>query len=222
MPMSTDFIIMKFPIISTVVVSLCALVSTVRAELKVASINQGEVISSFHKTFAMRDRLQKQLTTIQEEIKVRQEKLAALKKEDEKICQRLDPSLTDAARRKVQEEHNAKLNEIQAMEQDLRSHAQRREAAFKEIQLHELSAILKEVQENIDTIAAEKGVDLLIDSSAISSATGIPMRTFPYVKPTMDITPDVIQTLNRTAPAGFNLEAELQKARNASGAPAGN
>ena len=199
---------MKFPIISAIAVSLCALVSTAKADLQVAAINQGEAITSFHKTFAMQDRLQKQFTTIQEDIKTRQEKLQALQKEDEKIRAKFDPSLTESARRKLQEEHSAKLNEIQSYEQELRTFVQRREATFKELQTHELSAILKEVQESVDAVAAEKGVDMLIDSTAVSAAG---TRVFPYVKPTMDITPDVIRALNRTAPKDFNLEAEKQK-----------
>lgn len=217
---SIDPNIMKFPIISTIAVAACALVSTVQAELKIASVNQGEVITSFHKTFDMQDRLQKQLTAIQADIKTRQEKLQALQKEDEAIRAKFDPSLPEAARRKLQEEHSAKLNEVQSYEQEMRTYVQRREVAFKEIQARELSLILKEVQEKVDAISSEKGIDVLIDTAAASAAG---TKVFPFVKPTLDITPDVIKALNSSAPAGFNLEAELLKRRSAAGAaPAAN
>ncbi len=211
---------MKFPIISTIVVAACALVSTVQAELKIASINQNEVINSFHKTFDMQDRLKKQLNAIQTDIKTRQEKLQALQKEDEAIRAKFDPSLPEAARRKLQEEHSAKLNEVQSYEQEMRTYVQRREIAFKEIQAREVSAILKEVQENIDSISSQKGIDVLLDSAAASAAG---TRVFPFIKSTLDITPDVIKALNAGAPKDFKLEEELAKRRNAAGAaPAAN
>lgn len=211
MHVSIDFIIMKFPIISTIAVSLCAMVSTVQAELKVAAINQAEVIMSFHKTFAMQDRLQRQQESVVADLRARQERLQQLQSEDDAIRAQFDPSLTEAARRRLQEEHNAKVNEIQAYEQEYRTYVQRREAALREMQSHEFAAVLKEVQDNVETIATEKGIDLLVDSSAVSMAG---TRVFPYVKPTLDITPEVISTLNRTAPAGFDLEAEKQRRSN--------
>ena len=50
----------------------------------------------------------------------------------------------------------------------------------------------------------------MIDSSAMNAAP----RTlvFPYINKAFDITPQVINSINADAPAGFDADAELKKA----------
>ncbi len=200
---------MKFPIISTIVVTACALAATAQAELKIASVNVTELYTMFHKRFNVETELKEQEAAIKNDIKVREDKLKALQEEDKKIKDRYDPSLSESATKKLRDEHAAKLNEIQAASQELQTFAQRRSLAFREMHRREMIALLQEVQTVIGEVTSKGGYDLVIDASATTSQ--LSTRVFPYVKSTYDITPEVLKQLNAGAPEGFDPKAELER-----------
>lgn len=201
---------MKFKtIITTVAVTLSALIATAQAEVKIASVNVTEVYTMFHKRFDTEVRLKEEEAKIKAEIKQREDKLRALQEEDKKIIAKNDPSLSEAQVKKLREQHNIKLNEIQAAQQELQTHVQRRSLAFKELFRRDMALLFNEVQQAITDCATQGGYDLVIDSSATNSTTG--MKVFPHVKSTFDITPEVLKHINAGAPAGFDPKAELQR-----------
>ncbi len=208
---------MKFPIISTIAVAACALAATAQAELKVASVNVTELYTMFHKRFNVETSLKDQEAKIKAEIQQREEKLKALQDEDKKIKDRYDPSLSEAATKKLRDEHAAKLNEIQAAAQELQTFAQRRSLAFREMHRREMIALLQEVQTTISDVTSKGGYDIVIDSSATTSQ--LSTRVFPYVKDTFDITPEVLKQLNAGAPEGFDPKAELERLYGNGGQP---
>ncbi len=209
---------MKFPIISTIAVSLCALAASAQADIKIASVDVTELYKLFYKRFDVEVNLQAQKATIDQELKTRQEKLKALQEEDKKITARFDPSLSETAVKKLREEHNAKLNEIQAAQQELQTFVQRRRLAFEEMLKREMAALLQEVQTVIVEVTGNGSYDLVINSSALSAPSGT--RVFPFIKATYDVTPEVLKKLNAGAPAGFDPKAELERMNSA--APANN
>lgn len=201
---------MKFhTIISTIAVTLCAMVATAQAELKVASVNVTELYTMFYKRFDTEVRLKEEEAKIKAEIKTREDKLRALQEEDQKIQKKYDPSLSDSQVKKLRDQHNIKVNEIQAAQQELQTYVQRRSMAFKELFRRDMALLFSEVQQAITDCAAQGGYDLVIDSSATNSTTG--MKIFPHVKSSFDITPEVLKHINAGAPAGFDPKAELQR-----------
>ncbi len=201
---------MKFPIISTIVVTLCALLATAQAELKLASVNVKDLYTKFYKRFEVETRLQAAQAEFRKEIQQREEKLKALVEEDKKIKERYDPALSANTMKRLRDEHAAKLNEIQAAQQELQTFRQRRAMVFDEMLRKEMRELLTEVAQVIEESASKGGYDILIDSSAQSSQL-LGARVFPYVKSTYDITPEVLKQLNAGAPQGFDPEAELNK-----------
>jgi 5-methylcytosine-specific restriction endonuclease McrA len=109
------------------------MVATAQAELKVATVNVTELYTPFHKRFDTEVRLKDEEAKIKAEIKVREDKLRALQEEDQKIQKKYDPSLSSAQVKKLTEQHNIKMNEIQAAQQELQTYVQRRSLAFKEL-----------------------------------------------------------------------------------------
>ena len=85
--------IMKFPIISTALVTLCALTATAQAEIKIASVNVQELYTKFYKRFDTETTLQKQLAEIKADIKTREDKLRALQEDLKKIQEQYDSSI---------------------------------------------------------------------------------------------------------------------------------
>lgn len=208
---------MKFPIISTIVVTLCALAATAQAELKVASVNVTELYTLFYKRFDTETRLKEQEAAIKADIKEREDKLNALMEEDKKIQAQYDPTLSEAAVKKLRDQHAVKQNEIQAAQQELQTYVQRRSLAFRELFRRDMALLFNEVQQTIDEVAGKGGYDLVIDSSATNATPGT--KIFPYVKASFDITPEVLKKLNNGAPAGFDPRAELQRLYGSSAIP---
>ncbi len=204
---------MKFPIISTAIVSLLAMVGTAQADVKIASVNVRELYTMYYKRFDTENVLQKQLADIKADVKVREDKLRALQEEDKKIKDKYDSSLSESAVNKLRDEHNAKVNEIKAADQELKDFVQRRSVAFRELRNREMRLLLEDVQNGINSVAEAQGADLVVDAAAISAQQdiGIATSAFPYIKKGFDITPEVLKALNADAPAGFDPEAELKR-----------
>ncbi|MGN0836620.1 MAG: OmpH family outer membrane protein [Akkermansia sp.] len=204
---------MKFPIITTALVSLAALAATAQAELKVASVNVRELYTMYYKRFDTENVLQKQLANIKADVKVREDKLRALQEDAKKIRDKHDTSLSESAVAKLRDEYNAKLNEIKAADQELKDFVQRRSVAFRELRNREMRILLEDVQNSINSSAEAAGADIVVDAAAISvqQDIGIATSTFPYIKKAFDITPEVLKKLNADAPKGFDPEAELKR-----------
>lgn len=204
---------MKFPIISTAILTLCALAATAQAEIKVSSVNVKELYAKFYKRFDTENVLQKQLADIKADVKTREDKLRALQEEDKKIRDSYDSSLSDAAVNKLREQHNAKMNEIKAADQELKDFVQRRSVAFRELRNREMRLLMEEVQSSIVSVAEKSGVDIIVDAGGIAPQPeiGIGTPTFPYIKKSFDITPEVLKVLNAGAPQGFDPDAELKR-----------
>ncbi len=204
---------MKFPIISTALVTLCALTATAQAEIKIVSVNVQELYTKFYKRFDTEVNLQNQLNDIKADIKTREDKLRNLQAELKKIQDKYDSSLSDSAVAKLREQYQVKANELKAADQELKDFVQRREVAFREVRNTEMRLLVEEVQTAINTVADQSGADLVIDSGAISPQPqiGIGTRVFPYMKKDIDLTPEVLKQLNAGAPQGFDPDAELKR-----------
>ena len=204
---------MKFPIISTALVTLCALAATAQAEIKIASVNVQELYTKFYKRFDTETTLQKQLAEIKADIKTREDKLRALQEDLKKILAKNDPSLSESAVAALRSQYQVKANELKAAEQEMKDFVQRREVAFRELRNSEMRLLMEEVQTAINTVADQSGADLVLDSGAISPQPqiGIGTRVFPYMKKDIDLTPEVLKQLNSGAPQGFDPDAELQR-----------
>ena len=216
---------MKFPILSTAIVTLCALTATAQAEIKISSVNIQELYTKFYKRFETENTLQKQLTEIKADVKVREDKLRALQKEIEQIKGKYDSSLSDSAVAKLRKQFDEKVNELKAADQELKDFVQRREVAFREVRNTEMRVLMEEVHTAINTVADQSGSDLVLDSGAISpqAAIGVGTRVFPYMNKDIDLTPEVLKVLNAGAPQGFDPDAELKRLYgNPAAAPAAN
>lgn len=213
---------MKFPIITTAIISLCALAATAQAELKIASVNVTELYAKFYKRFDTENSLQKQLADIKADVKPREEKLLKLQEEVKKIRAQYDSSLSDSALANLREKNNTKLNEIKAADQELKDFVQRRTVAFQELRNREMRLLMEEVMGAIKSSAEERGLDIIVDHAAISprQEIGIATPVFPHIKESFDITPEVLSKLNAGAPEGFDPDAELKRLYGSGSAPA--
>lgn len=201
---------MKFPIITGILVAASALVSTVQAELKIASVDVNELYTKFYKRFDTEVRLKEYMNEIKTEVEKQQAELQKLREEAEALRKQYDPSRSEKEINALRQKLQNKQNELQAKENQLKEYAQARERSFQELYRRDLALLFNEVQKVIAEEAALGAYDLVIDASAMNAAPRT--KVFPYVKETFDITPQVLKKLNAGAPAGFDPDAELKKA----------
>ena len=199
--------------LSVLAVVISSLVATAAAEVKIASVNMSELHVMFYKRVDAENDLRKQVDAIREEITTRQEKVKALEQKLVGIQKQADPTLSEAAVKKLREQFSSVKNEYDAERQEYDTFVKRRQLAINDMRLRMSTLLAREMHEVVQAVAAEEGVDFVIDSSAISQTPG--GRIFPYVKPSMDISEKVIKRLNADAPAGCDAQAELQKFRSA-------
>lgn len=199
--------------LSVLAVAVSSLVATAAAEVKIASVNMSELHIMFYKRVDAENDLRKQVDAIREEITTRQEKVKALEQQLVNIQKQADPTLSDAKTKELREQYSAVKNEFDAERQEFETFVKRRQLAINDMRARMGALLSREMHEVVQAVAAEEGVDFVIDSSAFSQQPG--GRVFPYVKPSTDISEKVIKRLNADAPAGFDAQAELQKVRNA-------
>lgn len=209
----------RLPItLSALLVAFGAMVSTAKAEIKVASVNMSELNVMFYKRVEAEANLKKQEAEIKEEINARAEVVRKLQEDFQAVQKQADPTLSEAAMKSLREKAASLQNELAAKQEELKTFIQRREVAFREVVRRELALLANELHTAVETVAAEGKYDLVIDSSAMSAQPGA--RVYPYVKPELDISPEVLKRLNADAPADFNAQAELERVRGAAAAPA--
>lgn len=197
--------------LSVIAVVIGAMFATVQAEVKIASVNMTDLNIMFYKRTEVEVSLRKQEAAIKEEIAVREQKVKSLVEQAQSIQKKSDPTLSEEAMKKLREEAASVQNELTAEGEELKTFVQRREIAFREIARRELKLLSDELHATVQAVAAEEGVDLVIDSSAVSPRFGY--SVFPYVKTTLDITEKVLKKLNVGAPADFDAQAELKRVR---------
>ena len=186
--------------VSVIAALFGAMISPAQAEVKVASVNMTELNIMFYKRVDVEASLKKQENTIKEEIASRQEKVKALLEEGQKLQKQMDPTLSEAAVKKLREQAASINNELTAEQEELKTFVQRRQIAFREIVRRELALLSKELHETVQAVATENGSGY---------------RVFPYVKPELDITQLALKKLNAGAPADFDPQAELDRVRGA-------
>ena len=204
----------RLPItLSALLVAFGAMVTTAKADVKVASVNMTELNVMFYKRVEAEANLKKQEAEIKEEINTRADAVRKLAEDFDKTQKQLDPTLSDQAQRQLREKIASLKNELEAKQEELKTFVQRREVAFREVVRRELALLASELHNTVAAVAAEGQYDLVIDSSAMSAQPGA--RVYPYVKPELDISPAVLKRLNADAPADFNAQAELERVRGA-------
>ncbi len=199
--------------LSVFAVVMSSMAAMASAEVKIASVNLRELHIMFYKRVEAENSARKQAEAVREEIATRREKVNALEQQMVNIQKQVDPTLSEAAVKKLRDQFSSVKNEYDAERQEFETFVKRRQLALNDINAREIALISREVHEVVQTVAAEEGLDIVIDNSAISQIPG--GRVFPYVKPSMDITEKVIKRLNADAPEGFDAQAELQRFRSA-------
>jgi outer membrane protein len=176
-----------------------ALLAQAQPALKVAVVDMASLYDQHYKTEEQNAKLQADEQRAQEDLqRLNAEGNVIVAAYQELMEQMNNPVLSNEAKAKIEvdaqaklEEIQAKQNEVQTFRQNVQRTLQTRIGNFRDLLLEELGKIATD-------IAKQKGATILIDKSA---PAGFGISNFIYVDPGYDITDDVMAVVNKGRPA---------------------
>ena len=169
---------------------ICLASSMVQAQT-IGVVNVQKVFDGYHKVKDARGRLEKSRKIANEEIGIFREELGSIVKELKETEEKLkNPNIDSSTLRTKYQEQVKKAKEKQ---DDLIQYDKRTKATISQRQRNLLVEHIADIRKAVDKVSSVKKLDLVINSSETQ------LGVF-YVKPTLDVTGDVIAVLNASAP----------------------
>ena len=169
---------------------ICLSSSMVQAQ-SIGVVNVQKVFDGYHKVKDARERLEKSRKIANEEIGIFREELGSIVKELKETEEKLkNPNIDSSTLRTKYQEQVKKAKEKQ---DDLIQYDKRTKATISQRQRNLLVEHIADIRKAVDKVSSLKKLDLVINSSETQ------LGVF-YVKPTLDVTSDVIAVLNASAP----------------------
>ena len=169
---------------------ICLSSSMVQAQ-SIGVVNVQKVFDGYHKVKDARERLEKSRKIANEEIGIFREELGSIVKELKETEEKLkNPNIDSSTLRTKYQEQVKKAKEKQ---DDLIQYDKRTKATISQRQRNLLVEHIADIRKAVDKVSSVKKLDLVINSSETQ------LGVF-YVKPTLDVTSDVIAVLNASAP----------------------
>ena len=168
---------------------ICLSSSMVQAQ-SIGVVNVQKVFDGYHKVKDARERLEKSRKIANEEIGIFREELGSIVKELKETEEKLkNPNIDSSTLRTKYQEQVKKAKEKQ---DDLIQYDKRTKATISQRQRNLLVEHIADIRKAVDKVSSVKKLDLVINSSETQ------LGVF-YVKPTLDVTSDVIAVLNASA-----------------------
>ena len=169
---------------------ICLSSSMVQAQ-SIGVVNVQKVFDGYHKVKDARERLEKSRKIANEEIGIFREELGSIVKELKETEEKLkNPNIDSSTLRTKYQEQVKKAKEKQ---DDLIQYDKRTKATISQRQRNLLVEHIADIRKAVDKVSSAKKLDLVINSAETQ------LGVF-YVKPTLDVTSDVIAVLNASAP----------------------
>ncbi|GAA5494975.1 hypothetical protein Rhal01_01144 [Rubritalea halochordaticola] len=173
--------------------------SAAAQNLKIATVDMQKLFNEYHLTQTTQEKVKVDQARIQQENGERLKKIRDLQSKIENLSkQKQDPTVSDKKRVELEREIQMRVSEGNAADNERRQWLARRNKALNENIVAEMRSILGEIREKVEAHARENDFDLVLDKSARSANQ---VETFVFVKDKFDITAQLLETLNKNAPA---------------------
>ena len=192
---------MKNKIIAFVAMSSVALAFTALAQApagRIVTVDLNKVFTDYYKTPIASGKIKdtaesfnKELNEMVDNYKKEIEELNKLREDQDK------PEYTAEVREQKRKAVSEKLAETQKIQRDLEEYRTSHGKILQDQQLRMRQSIVKEIQDIIDKEAQSAGYQLVLDKSG-TTANAVP--TILFSQDSMDITDDLIKTLNKNQP----------------------
>jgi outer membrane protein len=183
-----------------IVALVAAGTSAARADLKLGAVDMNQVFTDYYKTKdaqakytdaekSANDDLENRVATLKKSMLEINQLNADLQK------QGLSKDAMDAKRRELQ----PKIEAARALDREIADFRSAKQKALQDQFLRMRKDIVDDITKTVSELSKERGFDLVVDKSGLS-AGAVPVVLFS--NPSFDFTKDVLDLLNKTAPAG--------------------
>lgn len=193
-------------------------VSMATADLKVAVVDLNKAFDSYYKTKDAQARLKDKEQGYQKEIQDLITEYEHMGQEAQGLDKaRQDPTLSQAARDEKGKALDQKKQDLVNLGNKIQEMRTERSKEIQEELIRQHKAIVEDISKVVSDYSAPQGYDLVIDKSSQSAASGVSLVLYSSNK-LNDITGDIINLLNKTAPP--STAAATPAAAPAAAAPA--
>ena len=183
-----------------IAISAALLTPSLQAQIKIGVVNLKNVFDGYYKTKQSDQLVKDRQAEFQKNREKMLEDYQTANEEYKKFNDDAnDPAISSAEQTKLRKQAESKLLEIREIEQSISNLDKQWQADITEQINRMRQNILRDIQELLDTKARAADVNLVIDTAA-ESVNRTPV--FLFSSGLTDLTPAILDDLNRTAPAG--------------------
>lgn len=166
--------------------------------LKVAVVDVAKIFAGYHKTKEVERNVQDARQAAEREIETRQDNRHRLMEEVARLDKELaDPALADPARAERRKKREDKVQETRALEGEAKEFRASRDRALQELTTRLRNQIVEDIMTVVRARVESAHYDLVLNKSA----QGPGNKTIVlHANPSLEITDDVINTLNNNLP----------------------
>ncbi len=199
---------MKFPNRYIIAMAACAAMAfpslSFGQQLKIAAVDMSKVFAEYYKTKKAESELKDRAGGYEKELRERASELQKLQEDGKKLQEDAEnPAFNEDKRSEKRKAVEAKATEFRLLAQQLQDMKLNRERELKDQQNRVRGTIVDEITKVIQDKAKRDGYSLVVDRTGLT-LSGV--SAFIFVQDSLDITAEVIKTLNATAPAGASAE----------------
>ncbi len=162
----------------------------IKNNLDILVVNVSEVYSSYYRAQEGQEKLQAIIDAAQKELNTMIENGTALAKEVEDMQVKFNnPSLSEDAKKDLQEQLKTKIADLQAKEMEVNQFRQDKQNQFNERRQSMLNLYLGEIGDAANKVAKSRGAKYILNANSVI-----------YTAPEANATEDVITVLNADKP----------------------
>jgi Skp family chaperone for outer membrane proteins len=177
-------------------------VSLASADLKVAVVDLGKAFDAFYKTKDAQAKLKEKQDGYQKDIQDLINNYQHMGEEAQALDKAAnDPTLSAQARKDKSDALVVKKQDLVNLGNKIQETTTERKREIQEELFRRHQEIVGEISKVINDYSGPQGYDLVIDKSSASAASGVSIVLYNSSK-LIDITTDIINLLNKTAPGG--------------------
>jgi outer membrane protein len=177
-------------------------ISMASADLKIAVVDLSKAFDQYYKTKDAQARLKEKQDGYQKEIQDLITEYQHMGQEAQDLDKAAkDATLSATARDEKSKALDAKKQDLITMQNKIQEMRTERTREIQEELFRRHKEIVDEISKVINDYSGPQGYDLVIDKSSASAASGVSIVLYNSSK-LIDITPDIITLLNKSAPAG--------------------
>jgi outer membrane protein len=185
-------------------------------QAKIGCVDMSKIFPEYYRTKKAEAEMNDALSAVQKELATRQTELTKMNDDLKKLSEDAqNPAFTDTKRAEKKKAMESKRNDCIIYENSARTWSQERGQELLKKRNETMQALVDDIIKVIKEKASKEGYTMIVDKSSISpkGSPPIPVPSFLYLQDSIDLTADILKTLNASAPAGSSTSPATDKSK---------